>query len=194
MQKWKLAATALVFALSAAPALAQRDVTDAPDPWVHAATKTPFPAKVGDFQRTRIIEYSADGRDASAAYRLDRGDQWVNVTLYVYPAYPDMTFSQVYDDARSNIDKYRGATLVSSALVAPPSGRGKPTAMLGHYSLPAGAMRDALPALNSDIYLYCPPSGDWLVKYRATGTLGIDFGKDVETLVRAVAWPAKLGG
>jgi hypothetical protein len=194
MQLLKLAAAALALALSSTPALAQREIKDAPDPWVHAATGTKFPAQVGEFKRQRVTEYSEDGRDASAGYRIDRGDLSATVTFYVYPAYPAMTCTAVYEDAKSHIANYKGARLLGEGTSTAPSGRGLPVAFEARYNIPAGAMREDLPALDSELYLYCPPSGEWLVKYRASGSEGMDFHKQVETLMHAIAWPAKLGG
>lgn len=176
------------------PALAQKEVQNPGDPWVHAATGTRFPAAIGAFKRNRIIEYSEDGRDASAGYQLDRGDQWLTVTLYVYPAIADWTCRQTFDDAKASIDRYKGASVVREGLDPPPSGLGKSVAHYVQYQIPAGAIRENMGAVRSDAYLYCPPGDKWLVKYRATGSADFDFGDEVEELLRAIDWPKMLGG
>lgn len=184
--------TALALCI-ATPALAQKRVENAPDPWVHAATGTQFPATVDGFKRTGIFEYSDDGRDASAGYRLDRDGKWVNVTLYVYPAIDGWTCRQTFDDVKATLDRYEGGTLVRERLDPPPSGSGAPIAHYAQYQLPAGSMRETMGPVRSDAYLYCPPGGKWLVKYRATGTADFDFGSEVEALLQAIAWPKMLG-
>ena len=181
-------------ALSAAPALAQRQVADASDPWVHAPTGTRFPATIEGFERGRVTEYSEDGRDASVGYTMRRGDEWVTVTLYVYPSIADWDCQTTFADVKRNIENHKGAQLVSEGLGPAPSGRGGPAAFHARYSLPAGAMGERVPAVRSDAYLYCPAGGEWLVKYRATWGAEGDFSKEVETLLRAIAWPKKLGG
>lgn len=60
---------ALVLAASA-PALAQTDIVDAPDPFVHAATGVRFPASSGDVRRQRVVRYDDEGYDASVGYRI----------------------------------------------------------------------------------------------------------------------------
>lgn len=190
----RLLAAALAAILLAAPALAQRQVDGAGDPWVHKATGTPFPARLGEFQRVSVYEYSQDGRDASAGYRLERGDQQVTVTFFVFPVISDWTCEQTFDDVKANVAGYEGAKLLRSTSVAAPLGKGGNDAMLAQYSLPTGSMKIMSGPVRSDAYLYCPKDTPWLVKYRATGTEGFDFTPDVEALMHAIRWPEKLGG
>ena len=187
-------ALALPTLLQASPAAAQTVVENAPDPWVHGATGTRFPMKVGAFERSRVVTYSDDGTDASAGYRLERDGKWVNVTIYVYPAIPGTSCQAVFADVKKNIDAYKGASIVREGLDSAPSGRGAPVAHYVRYQVPAGAMKPDLPALRSDAYLYCSGDGKWLVKYRATGSADFDFGNEVDSLMHAIAWPSKLGG
>jgi hypothetical protein len=180
--------------LAGTPALAQKEVADAPDPWVHAATGVAFPARVGEFERLRVVEYTDDGRDASAGYRLERGGKWVSVTFYIYPVIPTMNCQQTFADVKAQIANYKGATVVREGLDPAPAGRGAPVAHYVRYQVPAGAMRQDLPAVRSDAYLFCAPGDRWLVKYRATGSPDFDFGNDIDTLMHAIAWTGRLGG
>ena len=186
-----LGAALLVLAL---PASAQTEVADPPDPWVHAATGTPFPAEAAGFRRSRVIEYSEDGRDAGVNYALSRGDEWLMVSLYVYPAFTDLDCKGTYEDARATVAAYRGAKLLGEARDPAPSGRGEGVAYHARFLLPAGVVREDIPEARSDVYLYCPAGGQWLVKYRATWSAGADFEHDIEALVHAIAWPGNLGG
>lgn len=191
LRHW-IAGGALMLALSIMPAQAQKAVANPPDLWAHAATGVQFPAKAAGFERTRVTEFSEDGRDAGVSYRLNRGDQFVAVTLYVYPAWADATCPQVFTDARSHIEKYKGARVVREGRELPPSGQGAPAAHYARYAVPEGGMRADSPAVTTDVYLHCPAGGEWLVKYRATGSEGFEFGPDVTRLLRAISWPAGL--
>lgn len=183
-----------VLAFGALPAAAQVQVANPPDPWIHAATGTPFPARIDEFQRRQVFEYSEDGRDAGANYFLRRGGDWANVSLYVYPTIAGVDCQGIYEDAKANVAAYTGAQLLSEELDPPPAGRGDPVAFHARYRVPAGSMREDLPETRSDVYLYCPAGNEWLVKYRATWTASTDFAEDVEQLLHAIEWPDGLGG
>ncbi|OYX47593.1 MAG: hypothetical protein B7Y97_12305 [Sphingomonas sp. 32-66-10] len=185
---WCVALTLLV----AGPAQAQREVANAPDPWVHAATGAKLPVSVAGFQRTRVSEYSDDGRDASASYVLRREGGFVSVTLYIYPAAAGLTCVQTFADGQAQIVRRGGVRLIREARDLPPSGRGTPVAHYARYAIPAGTMGEGIPALTSDLYLHCPAGSGFLVKYRASGTEGFEFGPDVTRLIRSIAWPAAL--
>jgi hypothetical protein len=185
---------ALSLAWLAVPAAAQEEVANPPDPWVHAATGTSFPAAVGTFRRGRVYEYSPDGRDASVGYSMRRGDDQVTVTLYVYPTIAELNCRETYEDAKRSIENYAGVRLLSEVLEPPPSGRGAPVARQADYLIPAGAMRADIPELRSEIYLYCPAGNQWLVKSRASWDSDADFSDDVEALMHAIQWAGNLGG
>ena len=185
---------AALLALAPLPAAAQQEVSNPPDPWVHAATGTRFPATVGQFQRGRVVEYSDDGHDASVGYSMARDDDRLSVTLYVYPVVAGLNCVETYQDAKASIARYAGTQLVSESRERAPGGVGAPAAYHARYFIPAGSMAANLPAVRSELYLYCPPGDEWLVKYRATWGVDTDFAGDVETLLHAIDWPDSLGG
>lgn len=185
---------AALLALAPPPAAAQSEVPDPPDPWVHDATGTPFPAEVAGFHRSRVIEYSDDGRDAGVNYAMSRGDDRLTVSLYVYPTLSDLDCRGTYEDARGTVAAYDGALLLSEVRDPAPSGGGDDVAFHARFLLPAGAVRADVPEVRSDVYLYCPAGDEWLVKYRATWSANADFEHDVEALLHAIAWPGNLGG
>lgn len=188
-------AVAAALAVSAPAALAQREVTNAGDPWVHAPTGTPFPLQIGAFERGRVTEYSDDGSDASATYHARRPDgSWASVTLYIYPTTAGMGCQQVFDEVKANVESHRGAELVSEGRTQAPAGEGGPAALYARYAVPAGGMGEGLGPTRSDAYLYCPTGAPWLVKYRATWSAEADFSREVEDLLHAIAWPADLAG
>jgi hypothetical protein len=54
--------------------------------YVHEPSTRRFPVQVGDFQRWRMWQYDAAGRDVSVGYNLERSTQRaVAATVYVYP-------------------------------------------------------------------------------------------------------------
>lgn len=171
---------------------AQTRVENPPDPWIHAGTGTEFPADVGEFKRGRVLEYSGDGRDASAGYSLRRGSEWVSVTIYVYPVIDELDCPATFADAKRSVAAHPGATLDREARVPGLSGREAQTAYHASYTMPAGAMGESAPAGRSELYLHCPVAGKWLVKYRATWTAGGNFADDVAKLIGAIKWPAQL--
>lgn len=181
-----------LLAFTAQPAAAQQDVTNPPDPWIHAATGAAFPAVVGEFERGRVVVYSADGRDASVGYNLRKDDGVLVVTLYVYPTRADFDCPETFKDAQLAIQNYKGAQVLSETLVASPSGTHGKVARFASYRIPKGAMRADIPETRSDLYLFCPKSGEWLVKYRATWLSDINFEGSADALLHALRWPSKL--
>ena len=192
MFKRSLSIFALATACWATASGAQTQVENPPDPWIHGSTGVEFPASIGQFKRGRVIEYSEDGRDASAGYSLRRGSEWVSVTIYIYPVIEGMDCPATFADAKQSIASRSGAVLAREARVPGLNGRGERSAYYASYNMAAGAMGEAAPAGRSELYVHCPADGKWLVKYRATWTAGDDFSKDVDTLIDTIEWPAQL--
>jgi hypothetical protein len=189
-----LTAIGVLLVFASKPASAQREVGHPADPWVHEATGTRFPATVGAFQRGRVIEYSPDGRDASAAYHLTRGGAQLTVTLYVYPTIAALDCEETFEDAKRSIESYRGSRAVFEGFDPPPSGRGAGMARQARYLIPAGAINSAIPEVLTELYLYCPAGHEWLVKYRASWDADADFAPDIDALMETIEWPGNLGG
>jgi hypothetical protein len=181
-----------LLALAPAPLAAQQDVPNPPDPWVHAGTGTSFPAALAGFRRGRVVEYTEDGRDASVGYSIARGDDRLTVTLYVYPVIEGLDCRQTFEDAKASVAKHQGAWLVGQRRESSPRGAGPNRAWFARYTLPAGSMAATIPESWSDVYLYCPTGGEWLVKYRATWNAEVDFSDDIAGLIRAIDWPDHL--
>lgn len=67
-----LAATVLAALLAAAaPAVAQTEVRDAPDPYVHRGTGLAFPDRLEGFRRDAIIEHDGKSGDVSIDYWVE---------------------------------------------------------------------------------------------------------------------------
>lgn len=183
---------AALLALTAAPALAQVREVEQSGRWTHAATGTEFAERVAGFDRVSITEYTSDGRDASASYRLRRDNGWALVTLYVYPA-PSPRCERTFAGIKRDITgAAASAQFVSEGRAASPSGRAANAALLARFSYPAGAINPDFGELRTEAYLFCAQGGEWLVSYRATWTPEVDFGPDVERLLHAIDWPKAI--
>lgn len=190
-----LGLAALVLAPPLATPLAAQTAIDPPaGPWTHRGTGTQFPETVGDYQRGGITEYDDTGDDASVSYTRRIGDHALVVTLYVYPQYPDTTCDDEFAGVEQAIDKYPGSQRIAEGKTLPPAGRGGLTARTARYLIPAGAMKEGIPALVSDAYLYCTSDGQWLVKYRASWNGDAGSFPDVAPFLHAFAWNRSLGG
>lgn len=62
--------------------------------------------------------------------------------------------------------------------------------MQRRYWVPANAMRQGMPAVYSDLYLYCPPGEKWLVKYRATWNGSSETFPDYVAALKNIDWSA----
>ena len=195
---WLAACVAAVLVGVSAPAAAeQREIKNVPD-YRHTRTATPFPLKAGEFSRTKIIEYNADGSDASASYDLVRGDKkLVSVTVYIYPMDSSgngrsAACTGEYVGIKEAIDDaYKSVTLVKEDTPGTPSPRNKADGKHASYTLTGNFAGTEMP-LRSEAYLYCPPAGKWYVQYRATWPKGADYEREVFALMAAIPWSDTL--
>lgn len=188
-----LAAVTLALLASAAPAAAQREVTGAPDPYLHREAGIAFPATIAGFQRGRVFEYDANGADASVGYKPS--EQKGEMTVYVYPA-GDQTCSFWFEDAdrvvTSRPDVIRRNTVAAMRL--------GPAAMTqqfsASYTLPPGTYGFDHPELVSFLWVGCAADGRWVVKYRGSFEAR-DAGNAeglAERLFAAIDWSPLTGG
>lgn len=191
---WKLLAAlvAAVSAFCATSSHAQSEIENGDDPWTHRIAEVTFPKTLGTFARTQIYEYSEDGSDASVSYRLETDDGILTMTIYVYPNQASYSCDESFEGARAHIVNYEGSRLVAEWSTLPPDGEGELAAKIARYFLPEGSVREELPALYSDLYLYCPPGEEWLVKYRASWSGEAQTFPDIGTMLAQVEWPAHL--
>lgn len=189
----RLAAATLALLIAATPAAAQRDVIPAPDPFVHREAGVAFPATVAGFERGRVVEYDADGADASVGYRLQgqRGE----MTVYVYPA-GDETCRFWFEDADRAVRNRPGATRQDGAAAL----RLGPDAMTqqfsASYTIPPGTYGYDHAELVSYLWVGCVADGKWVVKYRGSFLAG-DASKAeriAERLFAAIDWTPLTGG
>lgn len=194
MTKRWLAPIAMGLALmTALPAAAQTEVKDPPPTWSHRAAKVDFPERLGAFERGRIFEYNDDGSDASVGYTLDRdGKLAAMLTIYVYPA-NDLGCDGTFTDAQAAITRsYQDAKLGPERRLPSPSGATPDAARQVQYTFPFALGGGQPQPVKSELYLYCAPGDQWLVKYRLTYLAALDLDADVAAALRTIRWPAQL--
>lgn len=201
MKAW-IAAFALLFA---APLVAQpRDIT-ARGTVAHREARTGFPETVGEFRRIAVTQYDPFGRDISANYQLVRDDGQVRMSVYVYPA---DAFGPVpagkdgerrfcrehFDGVEAAIrQNHRDADRLDAE---PPVMRGGIDPSLAHRSVfrITADIGRGLEELTSEARLYCFAGGNWLVKYRISGSARLDARAAIENFVRLGPWPGAMPG
>lgn len=193
-----LAATmlAMILAVAAVPLLAQTEVTNAPDPYVHAGAGVRFPAAAGLFRRGRIVSFDASAYDASVGYRID--GMAGEMTLYVYPDAGD-TCRSWFDGADEAVLQRGSATRNQSAApikLFPGVGVEQFSAQ---YTIPAGSLDYDNAEFASYLWVGCRKDArgnGWVMKYRGT-FLATDAAKSeamVKQLFAVIDWSPLLGG
>ena len=170
---------------------AQKRIEQPTGPWKHRGTGVVFPDRVGQFERTSINEFSSDGRDAGVGYKLVNSDGTLLINVYVYPKIGGYNCEEVFADSASLIARYPGAQ-ENRFWISPSPDRSRSSAALSvRFDVPANSTGEGHQASLSDLYLYCPAKGDWLVKYRASwfGGTAEDF-PDPLDLMSAIDWRA----
>jgi hypothetical protein len=181
----------------AASAQAQRRVENAPDPYLHRGTSFVLPTTVGQFRRTNVIEYNADGSDASAQYEMFvDGKSVAIVSVYVYP--PAAQWGA--DDAARCAAAFEGgrAAIVQRFPDAQSTGEGerpapdRGTKLTGRYAgyLLTGDLFSPRGRIASELSVFCPQNGRWQVKYRVSAPADVPRRQEVDALMRALDWPA----
>lgn len=184
--------------VAAGPAHAQREFQSSDDPYVHPATGARFPARIGDHERTRMVEYGDRGAEFSVGYNLPMAETerpWV--TIYLFPnrvpeanpsAPPIERCAGEYSIADSEIIRaYPGAERIGDPVeVAAPAGFAG-TAQIGRYRFTLRG-RDH----QSDLYVYCVPNGNWVVKLRASWTGASDYRPEALGVLAGVGLPAQF--
>ncbi|MEW4448681.1 hypothetical protein [Qipengyuania sp. JC766] len=169
-------------------ASAQQEI-DAPDgPWTHRVAKAVFPQYAGGFVRTRVTEFNASGDDVGVGYGLERGDDELFITVYLYPAEQGRSCRTEMDDTKAPIVRYEGETELFDRPAPPVPAQSSGEAYHARYTIPANGMRPGSPAFVSDAYLHCPAGGEWMVKVRASWTGEAETFPDLSPLLNAIGW------
>lgn len=191
-----LAAAMLALAIAlGAPAQAQTEVRNAPDPYVHAGTGVRFPAAAGNFRRGRVIHYEDNGYDASVGYAIEGRPG--EMTLYVYPDSGD-TCRGWFNGADDAVLRRGGFTRLADAApfkLFAGSGIEQYTA---RYDAAEGALGEGVPAVVSYLWVGCrkdTAGNGWVMKYR--GSFFKEDAPKIEELTRqlfaVIDWSPLLG-
>ena len=199
MKGWPVA-IALLFAAPALAAAQPQDIS-APGTIVHAEAHTGFPERVGAFRRAQVVRFGEG--DIGANYDFERGDDFVRLSVYIYPAPPVAQDRQVatcqavmQSVTNAIVQQYADAELneAGAAPVVPGSVAGLGLRMV--HSLRITLRGDEPEAARSESRLYCYVGGNWLVKYRVSSNAGstLDIGALIDAFVRDGPWPGRGPG
>lgn len=189
--KMLAAGSAAMLTMLASRAMAQGDV-NVQGTWTHRVAGVAFPEHLGGAPRIRVHEYSPDGADASAAYRLQHGEHGAVVTIYVYPVLPDMDCAATFADMeRSIFRSYKDVARKAQDRWPSPSGHAPNAAYHASFTF-TGNLDGKEQLLDSESYLFCPAGGKWLVSARASWAEQEDFSADFAALLARVDWPGFL--
>lgn len=174
------------------PAAAQRDVENAPDPYVHKVAGVAFPLQAGGFERGRVVEFDPDGSDASVGYKPT--DLAGEVTLYLYPL-SGVSCADHFAGAHEAVMRRSASILAESPVFSIPAFH-EATQLSRSYTVPAGGYGYDHPELISFLWVGCPADSDWIVKYRASflATDAINLLGIEQRFFGALDWSNLTGG
>lgn len=199
MKGWAVV-IALLFAAPALAAAQPQDIS-APGTIIHAEAGTGFPERVGAFRRAQVVRFGEG--DIGANYDLERGDDFVRLSVYIYPAPQaaqdrrEATCQAVMQSVTNAIvQQYADAELneAGAAPVVPGSMSG--LGLRTVHSLRITLRGDEPEAARSESRLYCYVGGNWLVKYRVSSNAGstLDIGALIDAFIRDGPWPGRGAG
>lgn len=202
-----IAAATLAFALAPAASAQPRSI-DRPGTIPHRAANTYFPERIGEFERSEMIQYDETGADLSASYNLVRGEDRLLISVYLYPAprlasAPELNRSE--DVARAHMcrqlmtdvgrvietqPQYRDARRIENGIAFAVAGMGPGLNLRTVHSF-TGLFSGRDQAVRSETNLYCYVGGRWLVKYRASSNAGFDVRDAIDRFIRTGPWPGR---
>jgi hypothetical protein len=197
MKAW-FAAVAFLLA-TPAPAVAQPQDISAPGTVPHAAARAGFPEQVGAFRRSHVLRFGQD--DISANYNLRRGDDFLRLSVYIYPAPPvrreqrEAACREVMASVDDEIgQRYPDAERTESGAAAALPGTERGLRLRSVHRLQMALRGSALEEVRRESRLYCYVGGDWLVKYYASSNAGFDVEAAIEAFTRDSPWPGRGPG
>jgi len=183
--------------------LSQPASVDATGSYTHAASGMVFPDALGDFRRTSISRYDAEGLDVSAGYDLFAPPRVIAATVYVYPAPPLVSIGsppEVVATARANLcqrefesrkqeilQSHPGAKLIEERAVSVVRAGGTHSGRMAAFEYEDIFAHQRQPVA-ARVYLFCYVGGKWVVKYRFSYPKSFDASKDIEDFMRSLSW------
>jgi hypothetical protein len=149
-----------------------------------------FPETIGEYKRVSVTEFNS--RNHGVGYALDRDGKRLNtVTLFAYVMAGNPTCQQEFDDSAASIMRANPAAVrISTGTAASPRGR-TDAALHSRYVYTANYAGTTMP-IASDLYVYCKPGTEWMVKARSSGPASTDMSQDTAMILRAVTWPSEI--
>lgn len=197
MKTWFAAVTFLL--AMPAHALTQPQDISAPGTVPHVTANAGFPEQVGEFRRSHVLRYGQD--DISANYNLRLGEDFLRVSVYIYPAprVPRERREATCREVMANIggeigQRYPDAERTESGEAVAMSGT-EPGLRLRTAHRLRMALRSGTPEeVRRESHLYCYVGGDWLVKYYASSNAAFDVEAAIEGFIRDSPWPGRVAG
>lgn len=153
-----------VVATPATTALAQGEVVNAPDPYVHKGVPVAFPKQAGEFERFRVTEFNKEGTDVGFGYSVP--DMPGEITLYLYPV-RGSSCQEEFDGARIAVEQRNAKRVEKAPAIVMPGFPGA-TQKSAQFAVPEDGYGFDHPKLASFLWLGCMADGEWLVKYRGS--------------------------
>jgi hypothetical protein len=164
-----------------------------------------FPESVGQFRRFNIIRYHPDGSDESAGYNEMTPMHEINMTVYIFPSPPILSFGSprsVIDDTRIKFCQGQYETVQREVMGAHPdaspvekreiSRTQDGVTYAGHFAsfdlTNAKFFGRTDVASRSEAYLYCYVGGKWSVEYRVDYPRDFDASSSIASFINDLAW------
>jgi hypothetical protein len=197
MKAW-FAAIALLLAAPAFAAAQPQDIS-APGTVAHAAARAGFPERVGDFRRVHVLRYDED--DISANYDLRRGEDFIRISVYIYPAppVPRAQHAALCEEHMAGVTdvimrQYPGAEVTEIGAAAAIAGTEEGLRLRAVHRIRIPLRGPAPEETRTESRLYCYVEGDWLVKYRVSSNADFDVDSLIDDFIRIGPWPGRGAG
>jgi hypothetical protein len=168
----------------------------------HVATGFHFPAVVGDFNRVLIHAFNSAATDVSISYATLKPGAQLAVTVYITPAPAvdptsaaeakscDQQFAAM--DGRITKVHPEARQLVLGKVRSPsPEYVGTGRQVIYDYE---DVFYGQKQTLRSETDLYCYVGGNWLIAYRATAPVKVNYAPLLASFMRNLAWPPPGSG
>jgi hypothetical protein len=192
MRAWLVVIALLL--LPTAPLAAQPQEITRPGTVAHPGAHAGFPEQVGEFRRSQVVRYAEN--NISANYNLRRGDDFLRLSVYIYPAppVPREQRAAVCRDEMASIDSqirqvYQDVERLENGEAAPLAGTEAGLRLHSRHRLSLALRSPQAEEVNRDTRLYCYVGGDWLVKFYASSNSAFDADEAIDSFIRIGPWP-----
>lgn len=192
MRRLKTILIALAALLAPAAAMAQPvKLNPPPGPWTAPNVAVTFPEKIGEYQRISVTEFNA--KNHGVGYILERNGERLNtITVFVYVLPDRPTCKEEFEASAASIVRANPTAkrLVTDAAASP---RGTPRAALhASFAFSGAYAADQNVPLTSDLYVYCKPGSEWIVKARTSWPANTDMSREAAMILRSINWSSEV--